>query len=274
MALRFSRRLSALVVVSAWATSSVSCEANSRPADTTDHDEARAQPDGAVSLPTDAGARDGAVRGDSGQNPLGNDGSLSDASREHPPAAPFAHRARSISIGIENVNDSPMKDAAYRALLRFVPMQSMTIDRFYFGFKLKGAECWPADAGYGAGDGGTLEASLVHVDPHTGLPGDVIDRETVNACTRHSEAGEELGSNPVLVWANTQATLEAGVMYALIVRNVHDDPAQNFFSFNMPLADSELAGPHARNELSGLAAGSILSLDLDSSLFFGSAGAA
>jgi hypothetical protein len=50
-------------------------------------------------------------------------------------------------------------------------------------------------------------------------------------------------------------------MYGVIVRNVHDDPGSNFFSFNMPLADTELAGPHARNELSGAAQGAILGLD-------------
>jgi hypothetical protein len=164
-------------------------------------------------------------------------------------------------VGIENVNDSPMKDASYRALLRFVPVESVSIDRFYFGFKLKGAECWAEDAGYGAGDGGTLMATLVHIDPDTGLPGEEIAHETVNGCTRHDEGAAELGGVPVLAWVNTAATLEAGVMYGLIVQNVHEDPQHNFFSFNMPLADSALAGPHGRNELSSLAKGAILSLD-------------
>jgi uncharacterized membrane protein YgcG len=172
-------------------------------------------------------------------------------------------RGDSIPIGIENVNDSPMKAAGYRALLRFVPDVAVAIDRFYFGFKLRGASCWDAgNAGYGSGDGGTIEASLVNIDPTTGLPTTVIKTESVNGCTRHNEASAELGgSDPVLVWVNVPATLEAGVMYGLVVRNAHANPAGNFYSFNMPLADTVLAGPHAQNELDPRAPGAILALD-------------
>src|SRR5580765_2183068 len=89
-------------------------------------------------------------------------------------------RGDSIPIGIENVNDSPMKDAGYRALLRFVPDTTVTIDRFYFGFKLLGASCWSAGAGgYGKGDGGTIEGSLVDIDPATGRPSTILKTETV-----------------------------------------------------------------------------------------------
>ena len=85
------------------------------------------------------------------------------------PAVP-THRAASIPIGIENVNDSPLLDASYRALLRFVPDRTLTIDRMYFGYKLRGAHCWDdGQAGYGAGDGGTLDATLVDIDAATGL---------------------------------------------------------------------------------------------------------
>jgi hypothetical protein len=189
-----------------------------------------------------------------------------DAAADAGDAAPVAsaptHRAASIPIGIENVNDSPMKDASYRALLRFVPDRTITIDRMYFGYKLRGAHCWDdGQAGYGAGDGGTLDATLVDIDAATGLPGAALDGETVNGCTRHDQAAAELGGDPVLVWAELHATLEAGRMYGLVVRNVHDDPGANFFSFNMPLADTTLAGPHARNELDATAPGAILALD-------------
>jgi hypothetical protein len=177
------------------------------------------------------------------------------------PSAP-THRAASIPIGIENVNDSPLSDGSYRALLRFVPDRTITIERMYFGYKLRGAHCWDdGQAGYGAGDGGTLDAALVDIDAATGLPAGVIDGEVVNGCTRHDQAAAELGGDPVLVWVDVHATLEAGRMYGLVVRNAHDDPAHNFFSFNMPLADTGLAGPHARNELDASAPGAILALD-------------
>jgi len=165
-------------------------------------------------------------------------------------------------VGIENVNDSPLKAAGYRALLRFVPDANISIDRMYFGFKLRGASCWDSgNAGYGAGDGGTLHASLVNIDPGTGLPTTEITSETVNGCDRHNEAAAIVGQDPVMVWVNTPATLEGGKLYGLIVSNTSQDPAGNFFSFNMPLADTELAGPHAHNELNKNAAGGILGLD-------------
>jgi hypothetical protein len=194
---------------------------------------------------------------------------VSDAAVADAAAAPDAgpvgparrFRARAIPVGIENVNDSPLKAARSRTLLRFVPDQRMAIDRVYFGFKLRGARCWDdGQAGYGRGDGGTLHASLVAIDG-AGLPGAVIATETVNACTRHDQAVAELGSAPVLAWTALAATVEAGRMYGLVIRNVHPDPAGNFFSFNMPLADTALAGPHARNELDGAASGALLSLD-------------
>jgi hypothetical protein len=156
-----------------------------------------------------------------------------------------------------------MKAANYRTLLRFVPGSTITIDRFYFGFKLLGASCWsPGAGGYGSGDGGILQGDLVNIDVATGLPTTTIASETVNGCTRHMEASAMVGgSDPVLVWVNTPATLQGNTMYGLVVRNGHTDPANNFFSFNMPLADTTLAGPHARNELNGAAAGAIMSLD-------------
>jgi hypothetical protein len=189
-------------------------------------------------------------------------GGMSGSSGANPGSAPFTNRAGSIPVGIENVNDSPLKSADYRALLRFVPDATISIDRIYFGFKLRGASCWDSgNAGYGAGDGGTLHASLVNIDAKTGLPTTEIANETVNGCVRHNEAAQVVGSDPVMVWVNIAATLEAGKLYALIVSNSHAAPASNFFSFNMPLADTELAGPHARNELDQNATGGILGLD-------------
>ncbi|WP_201800040.1 hypothetical protein [Andreprevotia sp. IGB-42] len=172
-------------------------------------------------------------------------------------------RALALPIGIENVNDSPLKSASYRALLRFVPVGTISIDRFYFGFKLRGAKCDEPDvAGYGAGDGGLLRGSLVQINAATGLPGAVLASETINACTRHNQAKAEInGETPVLAWVNTPAMLQGGSMYALIVSNAHTDPARNFFSFNMPLADTALAGPHARNELASSAGGALMALD-------------
>jgi hypothetical protein len=173
-------------------------------------------------------------------------------------------RARALSsIGIENVNDSPLKASNYRTLLRFVPRTTMSVDRVYFGFKLRGANCWDAgNAGYGAGDGGLMLVRLVSIDKTTGLPTAEIDSETVNGCTRHNQAKAEANNQiPALVWASLQATLKAGKMYGLIVSNVHADPAHHYFSFNAPIGDAELAGPHGRNELSRYAKGAVMSLD-------------
>ena len=60
---------------------------------------------------------------------------------------------------------------------------------------------------------------------------------------------------------NVAATLEAGKMYGLVVKNAHSDPAGNYFSFHMPIAEAALAGPQARNELDANAPGAIVSLD-------------
>jgi len=172
-------------------------------------------------------------------------------------------RVTAIPIGIENVNDSPLKAANYRTLLRFVPLTTISIDRFYFGFKLRGASCWDAGlAGYGGGDGGLLRGSLVEINPSTGLPSTQIAMETINGCTRHNQAKAEVNnSTPVLAWVNTRATLEAGKMYGMVISNAHANPSSNFFSFNAPLADTSLSGPHARNELNKNATGALLSLD-------------
>lgn len=173
-----------------------------------------------------------------------------------PSASPF------VPIGVQNVNDSRLSSANFRALLRFVPRADIAIDRVYFGFKLQGAECWdPAPEGNGAGDGGVLHGSLFDIDPATGLPAALIDEETVGACSRHLEAEAESGATPVLGWITASATLERGRMYGLVIDNAHADPARHFFSFQMPIADAALAGPQARNELRADAQGSIMSLD-------------
>lgn len=179
------------------------------------------------------------------------------------PALAAGGRAGALTIGIENVNDSPLKAANYRSLLRFVPRATMDVDRVYFGFKLRGANCWDAgNAEYGAGDGGLMQVRLVRIDKASGLPAETIDSETVNGCTRHNQAKAEVDNQiPVLAWASLQATLKAGHMYGLVVSNVHADPAHNFFSFNAPIGDAALAGPHGRNELSRYAKGALMSLD-------------
>lgn len=173
-----------------------------------------------------------------------------------------SQRSAAIPVGIENVNDSPLSSATSRALLRFVPRATVAIDRIYFGFKLQGAECWdPAPNGNGAGDGGLLHGSLVEIDAETGLPAQVIAEETVDACVRHGEAEAEAEATPVLAWITAQATLIGGRMYGLVISNGHADPENNFFSFQMPIADAALAGPQARNELRADAGGSIMALD-------------
>ena len=172
-------------------------------------------------------------------------------------------RGDSIPIGIENVNDSPMKAAGYRALLRFVPDATITIDRFYFGFKLRGASCWDAGAaGYGAATAGSLRREPRGHRRGHGTPDDDPHDRDGERCTRHERGGGRgRRKRSRLVWVNPAATLAGDKMYGLVVSNAHANPAGNFFSFNMPLADTTLAGPHARNELDARAPGAILSLD-------------
>jgi hypothetical protein len=155
----------------------------------------------------------GGAAGGAGASGSANGGASgsSGAGGSAPNGSALTNRAGSIPVGIENVNDSPLKSGDYRALLRFVPDAPISIDRIYFGFKLRGASCWDSgNAGYGAGDGGTVHASLVNIDPGTGLPTTEITSETVNGCVRHNEAAEIVGQDPVMVWVNLTATLEAG----------------------------------------------------------------
>lgn len=187
-------------------------------------------------------------------------GKLSVGTRDALPGLEPTNRATALPVGVVNVNNSPLKAAGYRALLRFVPDRALSIDRVYFGFNLRGASC--AEAGSdGAGDGGLLDMSLVSIDAATGLPGASLEHEAVSACARYDEARAEAGSTPVLVWMNVRAELDAGKPYALIVQNAHRDPEQHYFSFHMPIAEVELSGPQARNELDPNAPGGVMSLD-------------
>jgi hypothetical protein len=80
------------------------------------------------------------------------------------------NRAHSLPIGIEDVNNSPLSATSYRALLRFVPDTTVSIDRFYFGFNVRGASCREPGVGTdGAGDGGVIVATLVAIDAVTGV---------------------------------------------------------------------------------------------------------
>lgn len=167
-----------------------------------------------------------------------------------------------IPVGVANVNGSALRDSEDVALLRFVPKRDVEIDRVYFGFKLRGASCWePGSAQNGGGDGGVLFGRLVEIDAATGLPGETIDEETVDACVRHVEAEAETNATPVLVWLNLSAQLVGGRMYGLTVQNAHAEPQDNFFSFQTPIADAKLAGPQSRNELDAEARGGVMSLD-------------
>jgi hypothetical protein len=173
-----------------------------------------------------------------------------------------AGRGGAIPVGIENVNGSALRAAEHHALLRFVPDGDLDIDRLYFGFKLRGASCRePGAAENGGGDGGVLQGRLVDIDVSTGLPGASIVEETVDACARHAEAEAETNATPVLAWLSLRARLVGGRLYGLIVQNAHADPENNFFSFQMPIADAELAGPQSRNELDPQARGGVMALD-------------
>jgi hypothetical protein len=180
------------------------------------------------------------------------------------PIIPSTGRSLALPIGAVNSSDSPMKLAATQMLLRFVPRSTISVDRVYFGFKLQGAECDnQGSSGSGAGNGGILSASIVTIDSLTGLPGSTIVSESVPACERFNEAYAELQNKalPEFAWINAKITLEANTLYGLIVRNSDKTPATHYFSLNMPIADANLAGPHAKNSLDPNAKGAILNMD-------------
>jgi hypothetical protein len=182
--------------------------------------------------------------------------------------APAANAAREIPVAAANVNDQNMKNANWRYGLRFVLDGNTRLHRFFIGFKALGARGVFADqgsGGYGEGDAGVMNAQLVTVKAD-GTPNlaRVLAQETVTAQERYRQIKANYGISTVsgqIYFDFRGVPLRANRMYAVVIRNVHRDPARNFFSINSPTMKESEAGPNGYNNLDPNKAGAVGGLD-------------
>jgi hypothetical protein len=183
-------------------------------------------------------------------------------------AAPPAHAARDIPVAAANVNDQNLKNANWRYGLRFVLDGNTRLHRFFVGFKALGARGVFADqgsGGYGRGDGGVMNAQLVTVRAD-GTPDlrHVLAQETVTAQERYRQIKVNYGITTVsgqIYFEFGGVRLRGKRMYAVVIRNVHRDPAGNFFSINSPTMKESEAGPNGYNNLDPRTPGAVGGLD-------------
>jgi hypothetical protein len=183
-------------------------------------------------------------------------------------AAPPAHAARDIPVAAANINDQNLKNANWRYGLRFVLDDDTRLYRFFVGFKALGAGGVFADqgtGGYGKGDAGVMNAQLVTVKAD-GTPNlaDVLAQETVTAQQRYSQIKADYGIATVSGQTYFEfggVSLSADTMYAVVIRNVHGDPANNYFSINSPTMKESEVGPNGYNNLDPAAPGAVGGLD-------------
>jgi hypothetical protein len=183
------------------------------------------------------------------------------------PATP-ASAARDIPVAAANTNDQNLKNPSWRYAVRFVLDEDTGIHRFFTGFKALGAGGVFADqgsGGYGKGDGGLMNAQLVTVKAD-GTPnlGNVLAQETVTAAQRYTEIKRNYGITTVsgdTYFNFGGAPVKANTMYAVVVRNVHANPAGNYFSINSPDMKESEAGPQAYNNIDPAKRGAVGGLD-------------
>jgi hypothetical protein len=183
-------------------------------------------------------------------------------------AVPPAHAARDIPVAAANLNDQNLKNANWRYGLRFVLDEDTRLHRFFIGFKALGAGGVFADqgsGGYGRGDAGVMNAQLVTVKAD-GTPNlaNVLAQETVTAQQRYSQIRANYGITTIsgqTYFAFGGVPLKARTMYAVVIRNVHQDPGNNFFSINSPTMKESEAGPNGYNNLDADAPGAVGGLD-------------
>jgi hypothetical protein len=164
-----------------------------------------------------------------------------------------------------NVNNQVMNSADYVYALRFVVDENTTLHRFISGFNLEGSDQLGGRTGYADGNGGTIRARLVAVEPN-GEPdlSQVLAEETVGAWQRYQESKSAYGApglTQLLHFNMGGVQLQAGRMYAMTYQNVDPSPGANWFSENSPTVKESVAGPNGTNTLDPNAPGAIAGLD-------------
>lgn len=181
-------------------------------------------------------------------------------------AAPQAHAARQIPIGMSNVANQVMNSGRYAYAIRFVPDRNTRLYRFFSGFNLEGSDAVDGDgASYARGDGGVIVARLVHVK-RNGEPDmhRVIAQERVGALERYRQSRDQYGSPDItelLYFDLGGARLRAGHMYAVVYSNDAGNPGHDWFSENSPVVAASAAGPNGRNTRDANARHAIAGLD-------------
>lgn len=179
-----------------------------------------------------------------------------------------ASAARDIPVASANLNDQSLKNANWRYGVRFVLDDDTNLHRFFTGFKALGAGGVFADQGsgaYGKGDAGVMNGQLVTVKAD-GTPnmGNVLAQETVTAQQRYTQIKSNYGISTIsgqIYFDFGGVALQRSTMYAVVVRNIAGDPANNFFSINSPTMKESEAGPNGYNNLDPSKPGAVGGLD-------------
>jgi hypothetical protein len=152
----------------------------------------------------------------------------------HGPAfgpAPFA-------VG-DSAGNIPLDSPAVRILIRWVPTRSGVVRQFHTRIKLEGAACATDDEGYGAGDGGTLEAWTFRVRP---------DGQPTGRALRHVKVQPCALADSGTIALPLDLRVREGREYATVFRNAHEDAEGNYFSLNFLFSHAGLTGANSRNE--------------------------
>lgn len=183
--------------------------------------------------------------------------------------APVEPTVRGISVGQANVNDQNLKNAEWRYAVRFVLDSDTTIDRFFIGFRAKGAGGVFANqgpGGYGAGSGGKIDALLAPIrpdgTPDLANPLRRADEVTAQDAYARTRADYHIRDITGMVYVDFHgAAVRGGSPYAVVFSNGDPDPAVNYFSINSPTMKASESGPNGVNNLTTATRGAIAGLD-------------
>jgi hypothetical protein len=176
-----------------------------------------------------------------------------------------AHAARSIPVGMYNVNNQVMNSGQYTYAIRFVLDSDTTLYRFFSGFNLEGSDAVGGRDGYSKGSGGVIYARLVNVKAD-GTPdlSSVLSSERVSATQRYAESKTAYnvpGLTQLLYFNMGGIPLKANTPYAMVYTNIAGNPSGDFFSENSPTVKESAAGPNGVNTLDANAPNAIAGLD-------------